>query len=56
MLKFVTENGVSKPEDEFDLFGKSIACKLRRIDATDKKGAAQAQLKIQQIIFDLEFS
>ena len=44
---------MSKEEDEDSLFGQSIAASLKKMDPRKK---ALAKIKLQQVLFDIEFS
>lgn len=53
MLKFVKDGG-DKKEDQFDIFGKMVASKLRRMHESDSRLESRCELKIHEIIYDSE--
>lgn len=52
MLKFVKDGGDKK--DQFDIFGKMVASKLRRIHESDSRLESRCEFKIHELIYDAE--
>ena len=48
----LASSGASRAEDEFESFGRSVAATLRRLKP---RLQAAAKVKIQQLLYDLEF-